>query len=272
MLPVDIDGIRMFLLGMRETTGTPFRYLRIPADESDSLDGWLRLRAALADPVLREKAVRRYAEQAVEPGRPELVQALSLSAGRAIGLFAGADPALRDMGSNAPRGGLQAVSAFLEGNVPEAERERASEVLVRILNGVLFELNQLARERAGMKPLERDDAARGFMTQAVLSLSDAFFYSAPMAFLLEDFTQIQASVFQVSRAPGKTVVYLGCFFLIVGVFAMLYIRERRLWLWLAPASDGRAGSMALLALSSNRKTLDADREFDTLKARLLPLT
>jgi cytochrome c biogenesis protein ResB len=52
-------------------------------------------------------------------------------------------------------------------------------------------------------------------------------------FELKDFTQVQASVFQVARAPGKNIVYLGCALLILGVFAMLYIRERRVWVWLA---------------------------------------
>lgn len=276
MLPVDIDGHRMFLLGKRDSTGTPFRYLRIPADDTDSLDGWFRLRAALADPAMRRQAVQRYAVGAVEADRPDLNQALAASAERALALFAGADPSIKDLkaGPN-PLGGLQAVSQFMEANVPEAERERASEVLVRILNGVLFELNQLAREKAGLKPLAQDEAARGFVTQSVLSLSDSFFYGAPMTFMMTDFTQRQASVFQVSRAPGKNIVYLGCLFLIVGVFAMLYVRERRVWVWLAPTRDAATGSpstQATLALSSNRKTMEADKEFATLRYRLLLLS
>jgi cytochrome c biogenesis protein len=82
---------------------------------------------------------------------------------------------------------------------------------------------------------------------------------------------VQASVFQVARAPGKGIVYLGCLLLIVGIFAMLYVRERRLWVWLAPASgpDGASGSAASMALSVNRKTLDNEREFEQLKQRLL---
>ncbi len=274
MLPVDIDGTRMFLLGARESSGAPYRYLRIPADENDSLDGWMRLRAALKDSTLRDKAVKRYAALAVEPGRPELAQALAGSAQRAIALFAGVDVVVKEMGPGAPKGGLQAVSQFMETNVPEAERERAGEVLVRILNGVLFELNQLVREQQGLKPAERSDATRGFMTQAVLSLSDSFFYPAPMTFMLEDFKQVQASVFQVSRAPGKTIVYLGCFFLVLGVFVMLYVRERRLWVWLAPAAaagENAHTSHATMALSSNRKTLEADKEFEVLKRNLLSL-
>ena len=172
----------------------------------------------------------------------------------------------------------------MEANVPEAERNRAGEVLVRILNGALFELAQMTREQAGLKPMAQDEKTLGFMSQMVLSLSDAHFYPAPMAFELKEFNQVQASVFQVARAPGKTIVYLGCAFLILGVFAMLYVRERRVWVWLAPrsaASGGEGGnaaasvpesassSQATMALSTNRKTLDGDKEFEMLKTKLL---
>jgi cytochrome c biogenesis protein len=151
--------------------------------------------------------------------------------------------------------------------VPAAERERASDVLVRILNGTLFELMQISRERAGLPPLERSEATQQFMSQSVISLSDTFFYPAPMTFQLKDFTHVQASVFQVARAPGQNIVYLGCLLLILGVFAMLYVRERRLWVWLSPS--GEQSSQARMALSSNRKTMDADREFELLKTQLL---
>jgi cytochrome c biogenesis protein len=263
MLPVDAgDGVPSYLMGMRETPSEPFRYLRIPADDEGNMDGFMRLRAALADTALRELAVRRYAASAVDPARPELGAQLAASAGRALALFAGAE----SQGGQAGKGGLQAISDFMEANVPEAERARAGEVLVRILNGVLFELAQITRERAGLKPLEPSEKTQGFMTQAVLSLSDAQLYPAPMAFQLKDFTQVQASVFQVARAPGKNVVYLGCALLILGVFAMLYVRERRVWVWL---TEKEGKTEATMALSSNRKTMDGDREFDRLKVKLI---
>ena len=148
----------------------------------------------------------------------------------------------------------------------------------------------MTREQAGLKPLPRDEKTQAFMSQMVLSLSDAPHYPAPMAFELKDFKQVQASVFQVARAPGKKIVYLGCFFLILGVFAMLYIRERRVWVWLAPrvhapagvsdtpAAQGNAAhsvsesagdTQATMALSTNRKTMDGDKEFEMLKTKLL---
>jgi cytochrome c biogenesis protein len=140
--------------------------------------------------------------------------------------------------------------------------------MLRILNGALFDLNQLAREQAGLKPLELGPATESFMTQAVLSLSDSHFYPAPVLLELDDFTPVQASVFQVARAPGKTLVYLGAVLLIVGVFVMLYVRERRLWVWLADG-DTPGSTRMRLALSTPRRTLDIDREFDTLRQQLL---
>ena len=261
MLPVDAgDGVPVFLLGMRETPSEPYRYLRPPADENGELAGFVRLRAALDTPALRERAVQRYARKAVDPTRPELTQQLADSAARALGLFAGLE-SVKDKKVV----GLQALADFLEANVPEAERPRAGEMFVRILNGALLELDAVAREQAGVKPMPQDKQP-GFMSQALLALSDAPFYPAPMTFLLKDFKQVQASVFQVARAPGQNVVYLGCLFLILGVFAMLYVRERRLWLWLSPQAGG---SSVTMAMSSNRKTMDVDREFDQLTARVL---
>jgi cytochrome c biogenesis protein len=267
MLPVDMgDGGAVFLMGVRDTPTEQFRYLRVPADDKGELDGFIRLRRALLDPAARDLAVRRYAAAATDPARPELAQQLAASAGRALALFAGAEPGKDGKAVS----GLQAISDFMETNVPEAERARAGDVLIRILNGVLFELTQLTRERAGQPLLEPGDKAQDFMTQAVLALSDVAHYPAPMSFQLKDFTQVQASVFQVARAPGRNIVYLGCALLILGVFAMLYVRERRLWIWLAPGGGTDASSsQATMALSSNRKTMDTDKEFDMLTTKLL---
>ncbi|WP_374568828.1 cytochrome c biogenesis protein ResB [Ideonella sp.] len=267
MLPIELDGQRVFVAGVREGTAENFRYLRMPADENMSLQGWLRLRAALNDPALRDRAAKRYADQATPEGKPEMNEQLRLTASRALTLFAGIEAPSKAAGAER-MGGLNALSQFIETSVPEAERPRIAEVMLRILNGALFDLNQVAREQAGLKPLELGPATEAFMTQAVLSLSDSFFYPAPVLLELSDFNVVQASVFQVARAPGKTLVYLGAVLLILGVFAMLYVRERRLWVWLA---DGQAPgtTRAQIAMSTPRRTLDIDAEFDRLRDELL---
>jgi cytochrome c biogenesis protein len=270
MVPVDTgDGQPVFLLGMREKPEDPFRYLRVPADEQGSMDSFVRMRAALGDADTRARAIERYIAKATDPKRPEMAEQLRVSAARALALFSGSERAKADATTV---GGWQAIAEFMEVNVPEAERERAGGVLVRILNDVLFEVLNLSREGAGLAALPNDEKSQAYLTQAVLAISDAHFYPAPVAMMMTDFTQVQASVFQVARAPGKNVVYLGCLLLIVGIFAMLYVRERRLWVWLTPDGNGTDGAAAAtMAFSVNRKTMDSDREFEHLKHKLLAL-
>ncbi|MFM7505088.1 MAG: cytochrome c biogenesis protein ResB, partial [Rubrivivax sp.] len=275
MAPVTLEGASVFLFGMRETPQEEFRYLRVPADEQGSLDGWMRLRAALDDPALRERAARRYVALAAPGDRPEMTEQLLGTTRRVLGLFAGVEQGKLPATQGQRVSGVQSLADFLESSVPEADRARVSEFMLRILNGALFELTNVTREQAGLKPLVPGEEAERFMMLAVTSLSDSFFYPAPMIFQLTDFKQVQASVFQVARAPGKTLVYVGCALLILGVFVMLYVRDRRLWVWLqpdpaAPADAGRTRITA--ALSSTRRTLDGDHEFERLKKALLKET
>jgi cytochrome c biogenesis protein len=264
MLPVELEGQKVFLAGVRDTPAESFRYLRMPADENGELAGWLRLRQALADPQLRDTAAQRYAVAATPSNQPQLTPQLKLTAQRALTLFSGAAAKPGDD----VKGGLPALSQFIERDVPESDRQRVSEVLLRILNGSLFELQQIAREHAGLKPAATDAATQAFMTQAVLSLSDSLYYPSPALLQLDNFEQVQASVFQVARAPGQKLVYLGALLLIVGVFAMLYIKERRLWIWIAPSADP-ASSQVRMAMSSTRESPDNATLFTQLKSAVL---
>jgi cytochrome c biogenesis protein len=258
MQPMQLDGASVFLTGMRESPAEPFRYLRIPADDQDSVQEWMRLRAALADPALRSEASHRYARQAIQDARDNadtLRDQLQRSAERSLAIFAGDDG----------QAGYVAVSRFLE-RVPPAEQEKAAQIFMKILNGSMWELWQAARAKAGMQTLEQDEMHLRFLQLATNAISDAAFYGAPVYLQLKEFEQVKASVLQVTRSPGKNVVYFGSLLLTLGVFSMFYIRERRLWIWLK--QDGNGQSQALMALTTQRKTLDFEQEFETLKARL----
>jgi len=256
MQPVTVDGATVFLAGMRVNPSDPFSFLRIPADDAHSVTEWMRLRAALNDPALRAAAAKRYAERATpqSPNGDALRGQLQASAEKSLIIFAGNDKAA----------GFVAISQFLE-KIPGAEQEKAADVFMKILNGSLWDLWQAARAKDGLEPVSADEAHARFLQLSTNALSDAFFYGAPVYLQLDDFTQVQASVFQVTRSPGKKVVYLGCVFLVLGVFSMFYIRERRLWVWI---KDDGAGAEALMAMSTQRKTLDFEREFETLKEKL----
>ena len=266
MLPVQLDGQTVFLAGMRESPSEPFRYLRIPADDQHSVADWMRLRAALQSPAKRGEAARRFAEISM-PGadKEALRKQLAESALRAMDLFAGATRSSPD----APPGGFTAIAAFLEKSVPQAEQQKAADVLLKILNGSMWELWQLAREEDKLPAIANDARSGVFLQQAINALSDSFFYAAPVFLQLDDFQEVKASVFQMTRAPGKNIVYLGCLLLVLGVFAMFYIRERRVWIWVRDNrtnDDGSpAGSHLLMAMSTQRRTMDFEQEFEALR-------
>jgi len=271
MRPVDMgDGQPVYLLGVRHTPADAFRYLRVPVDQEGGMDDFFRLRQALDDAALRTQAAQRYAALVVdEETQAEVKNQFVDAAQRVLALFMGDNQAAA---GGPGQSGFQALADYIQTSVPEAEREQASEMLIRMLAGTLHELAQLTRSEAHLPPLPTDAATQSFMAQTLLALSDAHSYPAPMVFELHSFDQVQASVFQVARAPGQNVVYLGCALLIVGIFAMLYVRERRIWVWLTDAetADTHAqGAHALMAFSTNRHTLETQREFTRLSRHIL---
>ncbi|TDN67823.1 cytochrome c biogenesis protein ResB [Paraburkholderia sp. BL10I2N1] len=258
MLPVDVNGERMFLAGMRTNPDDPFRYLRIPADAGGTVKEWMNLRATLENPTMRAQAAHRFAQRSVPGSNQELQQHLEESASRVLTLFAGADETEGKASNRQIVGGFQAIAAFIDHSIPKAEQEKAAGLLLRMLEGSMWDLWQLSREQAGEPDVKPDADATRFVQSSINALSDSFLYGSPVYLQLDSFKQIQASVFQLTRAPGKKVVYLGSLLLVLGIFSMFYVRERRLWFWL---KDTEHGVNVVMAMSSARKTLDFEREF-----------
>jgi len=257
MMPVTIDGEEVFLAGVRDNPAEGFRYLRIPADANGKVDEWMRLRAAISDPAMREKAAKRYGANVPlgANSSPQMREQLQLSALRGLNVFAG----------DAESSGYIAVARFID-KVPKEQQERTVDIFMKILNGAMWELWQVARDKDGLPAAVPDAKSARFLQRSTDALADSFFYGAPVYLQLRGFDEVKASVFQVTRSPGKNVVYLGCLLLVLGVFAMLYIRERRLWVWLRPDAD--RGVRTLMAMSTQRRSLDFDKGFEKMKARL----
>jgi cytochrome c biogenesis protein len=264
MVPLQIEGASVFLAGVRGGEDEPFRYLRIPADSNGSVKDWMLLRAALNDPQMRSAAAQSFAARAADPANPELRDHLQESADRVLNLFAGATPVNGADGKPLPgaAGGFSAVAAFIDHSVPRAEQPKAADLLLRMLEGSVWDLWQTARQKAGETALPQGDDGVQFVRLSINALSDSFFYGAPVLLQLDSFQQVQASVFQLSRAPGKKIVYLGSLLLVVGIFSMFFVRERRVWFWV---KETAAGTGVLMAMSTARRTLDFEKEFADLR-------
>jgi cytochrome c biogenesis protein len=242
MLPMTLDGRQYLLSGVRETPNEPFRYLRLPLDSQGKLDGFMRLRGALLNPALRGEIAARFAAGALPSGERggQLNARLEASAKNILDLFA--------------RGGYSAMGRFIETRIPENERQKATETFLRILELSAFEALKLANAQTNLPAPAADEATGFFVRDGLNAFSDLFFYGAPVYLQLESFEQVQASGLQMTRSPGKSLVYFGSLLLVLGIFAMLYVRERRAWVLVKPGA-------ALFAYATPRKTVDFEQEF-----------
>lgn len=242
MLPIEQDGRWFLYTGLRDAQSEAFRYMRIPVDEAGSVDAWFAIRDHLLDPARRDALAARFAARSFPAGRGQdaMRAALVQSARQTLGLFA--------------EKGYETLGGFIEKSVPEAERGQAADVLVRILQGLAWEAWAMQREAAGEAMPELNPARATYLNDAIAAISDSLFYGAPAWLQLDGFEERHATVLQATRSPGMPLVYLGALLLVLGVFAMLYIRERRLFVLVKP-------NETLLAMSSNRRALDVDETF-----------
>jgi cytochrome c biogenesis protein len=82
---------------------------------------------------------------------------------------------------------------------------------------------------------------------------------------LSDYEHVEASGLQVTHSPGQPIVYLGCAFLIMGVFLLFYLPQRRFW---AIVKESGNGADVQLAGMSNRNPREFDMFFEQIAVQL----
>lgn len=248
MLPLELDGAWYLLSGVRDSPNESFRYLRLPLDEEKTLNGYTMLRRMLFDQRIHPEIIRRFMQNSTKNNKLDetMRTKLAQSAAQILHTFS--------------KGGYDAIADFLRDSVPEEEQEKAAVVYLKLLEVIGLETYQLARQRMNLKPIGSNESAIRFVRDSLNTISDSFLYGSPVYLQLTGFDEVKATGLQLTRSPGKNLVYLGSLLLVLGIFAMFYIHERRLWLLIKPAEN-----KLLLAMSSNRKTLDFEKDFGQKK-------
>ncbi len=254
MQPMQLDGKSYFISGMRETVQEDFKYLRIPVDEDFEIDGFMRFRAAMLDSQLYPAIAKKLSANALTKDS-KLQTQFEESVVQLLTTYA--------------EGGYTNIAKAIEKSVPEAQREVAAQTYIKMLNTAAFEAYNLGLIKANKPALIFNSKTQALLQDSLNALSDSFFYGTPYYLQLADFKHVEASGLQLTKSPGQKWVYLGSVLLVIGIFAMFYIRERRIWL-LVKNEDSKP-SEVLFAMSANRKNLDFDQEFERTKSQLSQL-
>lgn len=251
MQPLQLDGRAYFVSGMRETVQDEFKYLRIPADDEMEITGFMHLRQMLRN----DQAIQEIASQVAKQ-----------MPGDNAALKAQFEQSLQHLLVTFKQGGYSELSRIIESAVPKDQREQAAQTYLKLLNQAALQGYQISRAQRQLAPAPESEATVAFVQDSLNAMNDLFFYGTPYYFQLKDYTLKQASGFQLTRSPGQNWVYFGSVMLVLGIFAMFYIKERRVWLLIKPAQQE-----VLLAMSSNRKNMDLDQDFARMQQQLTSL-
>jgi cytochrome c biogenesis protein len=251
MQPLQLDGRSYFVSGMRETVQDEFKYLRIPADDAVEINGFMHLRQTLRN----EQAIREIASQVAKQ-----------MPGDNAPLKAQFEQSLQHLLVTFKHGGYSELSRIIESAVPKDQREQAAQTYLKLLNRAALQGYQMSRAQRQLPPAPENQETVMFIQDSLNAMNDLFFYGTPYYFQLKNYTLKQASGFQLTRSPGQNWVYFGSVMLVLGIFSMFYIKERRLWLLIKPAQQE-----VLLAMSSNRKNMDLDQDFVRVQQQLTAL-
>lgn len=241
MQPLQLDGKFYFISGMRETVQEDFKYLRIPADEDLNIDGFMQIRQTMRDDA-KIKLIAAEMAKELHMQDDKLRQQFEQSVVQLLQMY--------------KQGGFTQLSQVIDKTVPAAQQQKAADTYLKLLNTAAYQAYAMARaEQKKSAPVENAETA-AFVQDSLVAMNDIHFYGTPYYFQLVNFTQKEASGLQLTKSPGQKWVYLGSVLLVLGVFAMFYIRERRIWVLI------KSNQECLFAMSANRKNLDFEKEFE----------
>jgi cytochrome c biogenesis protein len=243
MLPVPKEGRSFYLSGVRTSPAEEFGYLYLPIDAEGGLEGFM----AFLSKLNNQKKVENIAHQMmldtlsdVQSPESELQQSLQKTLETLVAMFL--------------KGGFAEVGRFIDTALPEGERDTLGTAYLGMLREMLSRIyfDGAKPEQVG----QITDSETVFLQDSIDAIGILPRYGAPVYLMLTDYDHVEASGLQIAKAPGKSIVYFGCALLVVGVFLLFYLPQRRLWVLVKPSKNGI--TEVIMAGMSNRNP----REFD----------
>ena len=228
--PIPENEKFFFMSGVREDLQSELKFLRIPADNDLSLQGYQIFLKNIRSEELLQKNINKLADQAS-----------SLSSVEAKDNF---KKNTQDIFNVYLKSGYSGLAKMIEDSVAVENQESVADSYIKIIYFLAESMNQ---ELITNNLVEND-----FFQDALNAYSDSFFYGDSPFLILNEYQKIYASGMQLTKDPGKIWVYIGSLFLVIGIFCMIYVQEIRLWL------IKKSPRKFAVAMASNREHIDFD--------------
>lgn len=251
-----------FMSGVRTIASEPFRYMFIPADAKRQKARFFKFLALVNNPV---KSFGIFKE-----GFPQNEQMSDETYDLQIKL-------MQQLMSLYRSKGFEGISSFVQENVPEAEQENVLDYYYGQTSFALQTLYIKVLEEEGIELDEQQNISpfdQVWFEDALNAFNGLSKYGPPMYFELKSFKQIQSTGLQITKSPGKDIVYFGSTMLIIGVFFMFYVRQKRVWVNIrqsessSDSDNGKkepsAGTDIIVAGKDVKPLPETETEFKTL--------
>ncbi len=224
LLAVERSGAWYQASKFRRSIAADFEFLLLPLDEQQSLNRFMRFLAQLNDRNSMDAVLSSTIEQEKDPTKREQLETQKRFMQQLVNLFR-----IR---------GFDGIRDYLEQAVPEADkREQVFNQYLEIMTVAMQGLYLKTLEQEG-PVTETNEVQRRFFADSIEAINALTSYGPPMFFEITSVEHREASGLQITKSPGKDVVYFGSLLLVIGTFLLFYVRPQRLWLLLQPQNDG----------------------------------
>lgn len=238
MLPLNREGRLYYTIGERSDVNSNYFWLMMPADPNGKMDSFMAFRNFLVQPEKRTALLQRLIANVDENKRETFKQAVE------------------NLLAQFTTGGYLAINNHIKQHVPPEAQEQTAQVMYQILHSAMDMALSEALQAAQLPDIPAGETREAFLQSTMSAYTDlSHFHNPPILLQLQSFKQVNMSGLQMTKSPGAGLVYLGSLFLVLGVFFMFYVREKRAWLLF-----GNDGAVRF-AMSSSRNERDLTREF-----------
>lgn len=245
MQPSLQDGRWFFMTGMRTSQAEPFRYLFIPADAQRQKTRFFNFLALINN--------KNKAQEVLQDAFPKANNIDDRTYQLQMRLLNQLMVLFRQKG-------FSGISQFVQKNVPEKDRAKVKDYYMGQTSLALQTLYLEILKQEKVKELDNiSDFNKQWFEDALTVINSLPNYGPPMYFELDSFKQIESTGLQITKSPGKDVVYFGSALLIIGVFFLFYVRQKRIWL----AYSEKEGTLTI-AGKDNKELPEVAKEFQQI--------
>lgn len=227
----------------RHRIADEFEFLLIPLDDQHSLAQFMQYLALLNNRNILDRVLDDSI--AAEQDRVQKEQLLMQKAfmQQLINLFRAR--------------GFAGIEGYIQQAVSPDKQQQTLQQYIEILTIALQSVYVHHLELVGKLNQQQGitEEQRRFFADSIEAISQLPNYGPPMWFEVAGVVHRESSGLQITKSPGKNVVYFGSLMLVIGVFLLFYVRPQRVWLWMQTDAQGNNISLHLAAKDSKQDDL-----------------